>query len=80
MELELPTDLLQFVHGQVSNGSYVDANQLIAEAVRKLQAEKAALPLREHLLAMPEVGEDWMFDRNDPRMTRPEKEQLDFSE
>jgi Arc/MetJ-type ribon-helix-helix transcriptional regulator len=80
MELELPTDLLQFINGEVANGSYVDANHVIAEAVRRFQAEKGAHTIRDHLLAMPNVGEDWMFDRNDPRMMRPERERQDFSE
>jgi plasmid stability protein len=35
----------------------------------------------DHLLAMPDVGEDWMFDRKDPRnATPPSRRKVDFND
>ena len=49
----------------------------VADEARRLLQEQTARTNAEgfkaHLLAMPDVGEDWMFDRNDPRMKRPER-------
>ena len=38
------------------------------------------LPFKEFLLAMPDVGEDWMFDRHDPRNAKPQHRPLMFED
>jgi plasmid stability protein len=35
---------------------------------------------KDHLLSMPDVGEDWMFDRNDPRNALPERKPFEFAD
>ena len=37
---------------------------------------------KQHLLSAPELGEEdeWMFDRNDPRMKLPERPPIQFEE
>ena len=35
---------------------------------------------KDHLLAMPDVGEDWMFDRKDPRNALPERKPFEFAD
>jgi hypothetical protein len=52
-------------------------SEALSLAIRRL--EKTETRLFEQLCAMPDVGEDWMFDRHDPRNATPERrEQLDF--
>jgi plasmid stability protein len=45
-----------------------------------LVATKTAPSFKEHLLAMPDVGEDWMFDRHDPRNALPERKPFEFTD
>lgn len=80
MEVTLPNDMLEFVNSQVAEGTYRDAHQAILVAIYKLKRETEAAAFHDHLLAMPEMGEDWMFDRNDPRNRGPEKKPIDFFE
>jgi len=49
--------------------------------LRDVLTQKGPKPsFKEHLLAMPDVGEDWMFDRNDPRVKRPESRPVSFED
>jgi plasmid stability protein len=43
-----------------------------------LVTAKTRPSFKEHLLSMPDVGEDWMFDRRDPRNALPERKPFDF--
>jgi plasmid stability protein len=51
--------------------------QILREA---LDAQSEAPSFKEHLLAMPNVGEDWMFDRKDPRNQHPERPPFSFED
>jgi plasmid stability protein len=43
-------------------------------------APKQDYTLIDHLLAMPDAGEDWMFDRHDPRNKRAEKPPINLED
>lgn len=47
-----------------------------------LEGTKKALNFKEHLLSAPELAEEdqWMFDRNDPRMKRPERPPINLED
>ena len=53
-----------------------EARRLLQEQTTRSNAEA----FKAHLLAMPDVGEDWMFDRNDPRMKRPERPPINLED
>jgi plasmid stability protein len=53
-----------------------EARRVLEEQTARSNAES----FKAHLLAMPDVGEDWMFDRNDPRMKRPERPPIDLED
>ncbi len=63
----------------VEHGVSVEVEHLHILAEALSEGTRATLPgFKEHLEAMPEVGEDWMFDTNDPRHRIPASEMTDF--
>ena len=76
MSILTVTDVPDEVVAELERRAAAHGVSVVDEARRLLQEQTArtnAEGFKAHLLAMPDVGEDWMFDRNDPRMKRPER-------
>ena len=83
MSILTVTDVPDEVVAELERRAAAHGVSVVDEARRLLQEQTArtnAEGFKAHLLAMPDVGEDWMFDRNDPRNARPERKPVDFSD
>lgn len=59
-------------HRAIQNGVSVEDEH--RRILSEVLAPKPPRPcFKNHLLSMPDVGEDWMFDRHDPRNALPEQ-------
>jgi len=57
MNISLPSSLKQFVHDQVTGGTYGNVSEYIRELIREAQREKAKTKLEQMLLEGLESGE-----------------------
>ena len=80
-EIVAELERLALKHGvSVEDEARVFLSRILQSPEAEELEDKGPKTFKEHLLSMPDVGEDWMFDRNDPRMKRPEKKPLRFED
>ena len=81
---DLPEELIEKLGRQATQHG-VSIDEELRRILSAALPEKTPTDLKpgkslwQHLMDMPDVGEDWMFDRHDPRNATPERrKQLDF--
>ena len=47
---------------------------------KALADNSSGLSLKNYLLTIPDVGEDWMFDRHDPRNAQAQRQPFTFED